>query len=967
MNQGASSRNAAVLKFLRQIVPPTRNVENRRGWQAVLSVNRTVSHLGSLTHGVPTGWSYQQYEVTDTIQLGVCEMLSLLWICCSYGLVTTAPTVHLPLNAQVPSLARAGQHYSFGFSNSTCVPSTGSVNYQLSDPPPWLALNDQTCMLFGTPAEKDVGSFLISLVAADPTGSIIMPFTLVVTEEMGPNVGLSIADQLPAFGAFSSPSSILLAPLTSLSITLSQSTFTNTDESTAYYAISVDRTPLPSWIHFDPPSLSFSGTAPQATSGQDVTQTFGVLLIASNCIGFADAVLNFDIVVENHLLAFRSYAQVLNVIAGLQIATKSIIQSLMLDGRALDPSDIKQVYADTPSWLSLDHSSLELEGIPPPDFKTRNCTITVTDQYGDSASTIVTLQLRKSTDSTLLDPIGSVNATQGVDFVYDINRMIIFSDVDINVDLGLASTWLKFDRQSLKIIGFVPPTLEPQQVVVNITADHGDQSQSEILAIAVQSASSELKPGLVPMPSSTHVIVNNAHPSSAVSASKVPLERRFIPAIIVPSMFLLAMCPMALCWRKRSKRKQQSSIEAYKTASNQSPSPISMVEKISQAPKPAGMSGGIGAKKESRISLPHRISHISLFESIASHKRVSKGQISKPKEDDWYQRLNIKPSRIESSPSEIVKDCTGGDQTQTAAQACAVPTVGAQQTILRAERSFEALKASGFFNTTLVKGVGHGKPTPSTSSLDTPSRTRSQCLIEDLLTPANMGSGLVRKSWKTLEEKARSSGLYASTTGSSNQAPYLAQDPTIRHVPPSSSASGTSPRTPPGTGATRLDIPKSRRKRQSKNPFLLSSARSIHSHRFRGSRSRSSSLHPPEIPTLSKAEESQGRTPRYLETKVEPRVTNVQEGYPESVFEKSSRFESPMSSQHFDHRSANKLTEKDVQAGLSPSDQGYKRQRDTMTAWASSLALEFEDDNFMEGDVRTTGPEDEKPTDIRGN
>jgi axial budding pattern protein 2 len=400
--------------------------------------------------------------------------------------ITAAPNINLPINAQVPPVAVVNQPYNYVFPSSTFTSAVGSINYTIGDCPLWLQLDGSSRAFYGTPAPNGVGpgeagSFVVNLVATDRTGSTTMPVTFVVTTAPSLAVGTPLAAQLSAFGAVSSPDVLLLTPGTSLSLTFSPNTFTNTNSQTVYYATCANNTPLPSWINFDPNSLTFSGITPQATSPAEIPQSFGIQLAASQVKGFSQASAMFEIVIESHLFTFGDTVQIINTTAGASVNFTGLLHDLTLDGRAAKPSDLGQVVANAPSWLSLDHSTLALSGTVPTNTVQQNFTVTANDTYGNTASTIVLVEIARSASVRLLGPIAILEATIGTNFMYFLNTTLAsVKDMNVTVDLGTASAWLEFNSSSLVLFGHVPNNLKPQTVHFNVTATQGNQSQSQI-------------------------------------------------------------------------------------------------------------------------------------------------------------------------------------------------------------------------------------------------------------------------------------------------------------------------------------------------------------------------------------------------------------------------------------------------------------------------------------------------------
>ena len=313
-----------------------------------------------------------------------------------------------------------------------------------------------------------------------------MPVTFVITTDSGPTLGTPVAAQLPAFGSFSSPDTLLLTPGAALSLTFTPDTFVNTNEHTTYYALCANNTPLPSWISFDPSSLTFSGIAPQASSPTELPQNYGIELTASEVAGFAQAVAYFELVIENNLFAFGNSLQIINATIGSLVNFTNLQNDLTLDGQPIERSDLSQITSDAPSWLSLSNDTLAIFGKAPASALQQNFTVTITNRFGDSASIVILIQIAGNSSANLIKPIATLNATIGTNFTYALNASLLSTgNVNITVDSGTASAWLEFNSSSLTLYGHVPSNLKPQTVQFNVSASQGSQSQSQIVDVDV--------------------------------------------------------------------------------------------------------------------------------------------------------------------------------------------------------------------------------------------------------------------------------------------------------------------------------------------------------------------------------------------------------------------------------------------------------------------------------------------------
>ncbi len=492
------------------------------------------------------------------------KMTLLLWLVALINAVTATPNIGLPINAQVPPVARVSKTFEFVFAESTFTSSAQRIDYALSGSPPWLQLDAASRTLSGTPPAEATGPVLFQLIASDETGSTAMEVTLIISAEAGPGLGMPVSDQLAAQGTFSAPDTFMIARSSPLSLSFSKSTFTNTNENTVYYAICANNTPLPSWITWDPSTLSLTGTAPQLTSPIELSQSFGIKLTASDVVGFSGAVAEFEIVVGSRLFSFQNTLEIINVTPEVPFNFSGLGTALVLDGRPVQPTDIRQVEADIPEWMSLDKGTLAISGTPPPSATSRNLTVTVTNLYGDVARTTLFVQISDNSSNLFRGSLGTLNATPGSDFEYTIDRTVLGSpEVVLAVDLRESASWLKFDASNLTFYGRVPSDIQTKTVFVNITATLESQSESQIVQIAIgrkeggdsrESDDSSTSTSAEASPSS--IRSSETSPPASVVASK--RRRRWLPAaIVIPIVVALAVL-VFICIYKKKKRRRKS-------------------------------------------------------------------------------------------------------------------------------------------------------------------------------------------------------------------------------------------------------------------------------------------------------------------------------------------------------------------------------------------------------------------------
>lgn len=342
--------------------------------------------------------------------------------------ISAASNAVFPVNSQLPPVARISQTFSFVYADSTFASSGTDLTYSLSEAPGWLHLDSSSRTLYGTPGSGDLGSQALTLTATDNTGSTPMDVKLLVSNCNGPSLANLVSEQLPAFGAFSHPNSLLISPTSPLHLSFSKTTFKNTDANTACYASSADNTPLPPWLKFHPESLSFAGKTPDSISSGDFSENFDIRLTASDEVEYSAATTFFRIVVETHLSSFSKGLHIINATQGIPFNFSGLQTDLLLDAQPLNKTaDLAHIVADIPEWMSLNESSLVLSGIPPISAVSRNLTVTATSVYYDVADTVVLILLPGVSQTTFFEgSIGTLNATTGGDLDYKIDNSFFY-------------------------------------------------------------------------------------------------------------------------------------------------------------------------------------------------------------------------------------------------------------------------------------------------------------------------------------------------------------------------------------------------------------------------------------------------------------------------------------------------------------------------------------------------------------
>jgi len=508
--------------------------------------------------------------------------------------VIAAPSIVFPVNSQVPPVARASKAFQFTFAQSTFSSDAARIDYALTGAPAWLQLDSASRSMHGNPGPQDAGPISFNLVASDDTGSSVMPVTLIVSTDPGPALGVPVADQLSAIGALSNPGGLVLPHSSPIALSFSPDTFTNTNQNTVYYALCANNTPLPSWINFDSKSLSFSGTTPQSTSPAELSQVYDIHFTASDVFGFAGAIASFQLVVENHIFFFTPEFNQLDVTPGLLVNYSALQAGLKLDHGPVQPADLSQIEANTPSWMSLDMHTLVLSGIPPVDVSALNFTVSATDEYGDQASTIICLITSSIASVSLLpSQFNPVDATIGSTFAYSLVGAIRSDpSAQLSVDLSDAP-WLTFEPTTRLLQGNVLSSLEPGQVLLNITATNDTGSQSATLTVNIVRAGINVQGQTPGGPSMTAndglpTGTGGTHTATASwSADERRRQGRVAAAVVLPLLAALAFLVL-LCWCRRRRRASRQGYMKPTKEQISRPRPLSWIRRVSILPPLTG-------------------------------------------------------------------------------------------------------------------------------------------------------------------------------------------------------------------------------------------------------------------------------------------------------------------------------------------------------------------------------------------
>lgn len=446
-----------------------------------------------------------------------------------------ALSANYPINAQLPPVAGVSQPFSFVFAEGTFANSDTNTQYSLSDAPSWLEVDSSSRTLSGTPQSDDSGSPKFQLVASDGSESASMDVTLIVTADQGPTEGKSLVSQLQALGPVSYPATLYIHPGRPFAIAFDPETFHNTHPSTIYYGTSPHNTPLPSWISFDPSTLTFAGTSPSFPGNGPETFTFQ--LVASDVAGYSAVNMTFELAIGPHILVFNETVQTFNLTRGEQFTSPDFQSLLSMDGSPISSKVLTNVDANLPDWLSLDNTTIALSGTPPKDAVNQNISITVTDSYQDQAQLMVRLDFNK----LFLETVQGCEATIGEDFMFVFNQSIITDNaVQLDVDLGSdLSSWLAYYPDNKTLFGHVPNDMKPQKFTVPLKATQGTVTDSLDFELDVL------------QPSDTHT--GTSDPFSDTTSPSHKKAGIIAISVVIPVVVVLSAIILFCCWRRRRK------------------------------------------------------------------------------------------------------------------------------------------------------------------------------------------------------------------------------------------------------------------------------------------------------------------------------------------------------------------------------------------------------------------------------
>jgi axial budding pattern protein 2 len=400
--------------------------------------------------------------------------------------LATSISVPIPLNDQLPPVARINCSYSWAFAEDTFLSAAGDAPlvYSVSPLPAWLSFDPVTRTFNGVPAPDDEGTLPIKVVVTDPktSDSAFSSVTLCVTPDPAPVLTTPVASQfkpdnpsLSSVFVLSGDNSALqmtknptlrIPPSWSFSIGFDGYTFTSLDDGMRYDVLLADGSPLPSWMNFDPDEITLNGVTPPPHELR--TPHLTLALHVSDRFGFSAASQRFDLAIAAHEV-HTSLGGLLPInitsstTVNVSLDKQNFFAGVFVDGSPLDPQDVVSVGIDVSpySWLHYDADSSRLTGQPPGDLSTLNATVlsvVLATTYNQTLHTQV--KLASVPPFLSCDTLPQISAARGRDVHFDLTPLLNATREDVDLMASYepadASSYLHFDTASATLSGHIP-------------------------------------------------------------------------------------------------------------------------------------------------------------------------------------------------------------------------------------------------------------------------------------------------------------------------------------------------------------------------------------------------------------------------------------------------------------------------------------------------------------------------------
>ena len=350
--------------------------------------------------------------------------------------------------------------------------------------PDWLTFDPATLTFSGIPTNDNVGILDIIVTVTDASGEQVSDtYQLTINNANdAPVLDIPIPNQVASED-------------TAFEFILPADTFSDPDNGDVltYIATLANGSDLPTWLTFNPDTLTFSGTPTNGDvgtldititatdiSGAQVNDTYQFTVENTNDAPTLDTPIADQTVTENTVFEFTIPA---DTFSDPDIGDTLTYSATLTDGAAL------------PNWLIFDATTLTFSGTPTNNnIGILDIIVTVTDASGAISSDTYQLTINDVADGPVLDiPIPDQTATEDDPFSFTLAAET-FSDPDIGDTLVYTATlvngselpdWLTFDPATLTFSG-TPTNTDVGSLEIQVTVtDEANNTASDIYQLSV--------------------------------------------------------------------------------------------------------------------------------------------------------------------------------------------------------------------------------------------------------------------------------------------------------------------------------------------------------------------------------------------------------------------------------------------------------------------------------------------------
>ena len=349
--------------------------------------------------------------------------------------------------------------------------------------PAWLSFDPVTRTFSGTPANGDVGTVSIDVIADDGNGGTVTDtFNIVVANT---NDAPIVANTIPNQNT---------AEDSAFNFQFNSNTFADADvgDTLTYTAQLAGGGALPAWLNFDPATRTFSGTPANGDVG-----TVSIDVIADDGNG-GIVTDTFNIVVANT----NDAPTVANVIPD-QNATEDSAFNFQFNSNTFADADVGDTLTYTaqlagggalPAWLSFDPVTRTFSGIPTNgDVGTVSIDVVADDGNGGTVTDTFNISVANTNDApAVANVIPDQNATEDSAFNFQFNSNT-FADADVGDTLtytaqlaggGALPAWLSFDPVTRTFSG-TPANGDVGATLIDVIANDGNSAVTDTFMITV--------------------------------------------------------------------------------------------------------------------------------------------------------------------------------------------------------------------------------------------------------------------------------------------------------------------------------------------------------------------------------------------------------------------------------------------------------------------------------------------------